>query len=115
MAYIYAKTSPQDGVIRTFRDSSTFKSDNFLNSREHVPEICLYHDDFSIANLLGNKTHKHKISAFYFALGNLPPKFKSRLKDIHLVLLSQANFVSKYGYNSILSALLKDLKKLKNA
>ena len=64
MAYIYAKTSPQDGVIRTFRESSTFKSDNFLNSKEHVPEICLYHDDFSIANLLGNKTHNIKYQPF---------------------------------------------------
>ena len=44
----------------------------------------------------------------------MPPKFKSRLKDIHLVLLSPANFVSKYGYNSILSPLLEDLKKLEN-
>ena len=114
LAHIYAETSPQNGVIKTFRDSLGFKSNTFLNSREHVLEICLYHDEFSIVNSLGNKTHKHKISAFYFVLGNLPPKFKSRLKDIHLVILSPANFVSKYGCNSILSLLLEDLKKLEN-
>ena len=114
MAHIYAETSPQTGVIKTFRGSLAFKSNKFLNSREHVLEICLYHDDFIIVNPLGNKTNKHKISAFYFVLGNLPPKFKSRLKDIHFVLLSPANSVSKYGYNSILSPLLEDLKKLEN-
>ena len=65
--------------------------------------------------LLNHWETKHtNISAFYFVLGNLPPRFKSRLKDIHLVLLSPANFVSKYGYNSILSPLLEDLKKLEN-
>ena len=101
-AHIYAETSPQNGVIKTFRDSLAFKSNKFLNSREHVLDICLHHDDFSIFNPLGSKTHKHKISAFDFVLGNLPPKFKSRLKDIYLVLLSPANFVSKYGYNSVI-------------
>ena len=113
LVHIYAETSPQCGVIKTFGDSLAFKSNKFLNSRERDSEICLYHDDFSVVNPLGNKTHKHKISAFCFVLGSLPPKFKSRLKDIHLVLLSRANFVSKYGYNSILSPLLKHLKTLK--
>ena len=68
----------------------------------------------TLALLIQWETHKHKISTFYFVLGNLPPKVKSRLKDIHLVLLSATNFVSKYGYNSILSPLLEDLKKLEN-
>ena len=95
LAHIYAEPFPQDGVIRAFSDSSASKSNNFLNAGEHVLEICLYHDDFSIVKQqLGNKTHTHKMSAFYFILGNLPPKFKSRLRDIHLVLLSPANSVS---------------------
>ena len=49
-----------------------------------------------------------------FFLGNLPSKFKPRLEGIHLVLLSPANFISKYGYNSILSPLPEDLKKFEN-
>ena len=112
LTHIYATKSPQNGVIRSFRDSLAFN--NFSNSREHVLKICLCHHDFSIAYPLGNKTCKHKISSFYFVLGNLPPKFKSTLKDIYLVLLSPTNFASKYGYKSILSTLLEDLKKLEN-
>ena len=90
------------------------KSNRFLNSRQHVSEICLYYDDFIIVNSLGNKTHKHKISVFYFVLTNFPPKLNSRLKDIYLVLLSPINFVSKYRYNSILSPLLENLNKVVN-
>ena len=90
------------------------KSNRFLNSRQHVSEICLYYDDFIIVNSLGNKTHKHKISVFYFVLANFPPKLNSRLKDIYLVLLSPINFVSKYRYNSILSPLLENLNKVVN-
>ena len=70
LAHVYAETSPQNGVIKTFRGSLAFKSNTFLNSREPVLEICLYHDDFSIVNPLGSKTHKHKISAYCLVLGN---------------------------------------------
>ena len=65
LAHNYAETS-QNGVIKTFRDSLAFKSNKFLNSREHVLEICLYHDDFSIVKPLGNKTHKHISVLFCF-------------------------------------------------
>ena len=54
LAHIYAETSLQSGVIKTFGDSLAFKSKKFLNSREHVSEISLYHDDFSVVNPVGN-------------------------------------------------------------
>ena len=95
-----AETS-QNGVIKAFRDSLAFKSNKFLNSREHVLEICLYHDDFNIVNQMGNKTHTHEISAFCF-------------RKLDTNYHQPALFLSKYGYNSILSPLLEDLKKLEN-
>ena len=55
---------------------------------------------------------KHKISAFYFVIGNLSAKFKSRLKDIHLAILSPVYLVGKYGYTKILAPLLEDLQHL---
>ena len=69
-------------------------------------EIILYHDDFEIVNPLGNKVSKYKISAFYFILGNIPSKFRSRLNDIILLLISSASFVQKYGYSEILQPCL---------
>ena len=61
---------------------------------------------------MGNKTQKYKISALYFVIGNLSAKFKSRLKDIHLAILSPAYLVGKYGYKKILAPLLEDLQHL---
>ena len=75
-------------------------------------ELCIYHDDFSIVNPLGNKTYKHKILAFHFVLGNFPSNFRSRLSDIHPILLSPASLVAKYGHRSLLSPLIEDLKNL---
>ena len=45
-------------------------------------------------------------------LGNLPAKHRSRLKSIHLLMLSPASMISKYGYKEILQPLIDDLKKL---
>ena len=99
-------------MYESFRDGAAYKNNLFLNSTPIVFELCIYHDDFSIVNPPGNKTHKHKISAFYFVLGNFPSKFRWRLSDIHLILLSPASLVAKYGYRFILSPLIEDLKNL---
>ena len=96
----------------SFRDGTACKENQLFNSEPNALQICLYHDDFNIVNPLGNKTQKYKISAFYFVIGNFANKYKSRLKDIHLCILSPATFVNKYGYEKILRPLLDDLLKL---
>ena len=83
-----------------------------LQSNPNCLEIYLYYDDFNIVNPLGNKTEKCKVSAFYFVIGSFSAKFKSRLKDINLAVLSSAVFVSKTDYKTILAPLLDDIKKL---
>ena len=105
LAYTLQQNETKNGVYKSFRDGAAYKNNLFLNSTPNVLELCIYHDDFSIVNPLGNKTHKHKISAFYFVLGNFPSKFRSRLSDIHLILLSPTSLVAKYGYGSLLSPL----------
>ena len=112
LAHILQQNENNDGVYKSFRDGAAYKNNLFLNSTPNVLELCIYHDDFSIVNPLGNKTHKHKISAFYFVLGNFPSKFRSRLNDIYLILLYPASLVAKYGYHSLLSPLIEDLKNL---
>ena len=104
--------SGSDKSILSFRDGTACKENQLFNSEPNALQICLYHDDFNIVNPLGNKTQKYKISAFYFVIGNFANKYKSRLKDIHLCILSPATFVNKYGYEKILRPLLDDLLKL---
>ena len=43
-------------------------------------------------------------------LRNVPFKYRSRLSDIHLIVLSPASYVGTYGYGSILFPLIEDLK-----
>ena len=55
-------------MFLTAYDVNAFKSNSLLNSERKTLEIVLYHDDFGIVNVLGNKTVKHKTSGFYLCL-----------------------------------------------
>ena len=61
--------------ILSFRDGTARKENQFFNSEPNALQICLYHDDFNIANPLGNETQRYKIPAFYFGIGNFSWKF----------------------------------------
>ena len=80
LAHILQQNENINGVHKSFRDDAAYKNSLFLNSTQNVLELCIYHDDCSIVNPLGNTTHQHKISEFCFVLGNFPSKFRSRLK-----------------------------------
>ena len=52
------------------------------------------------------------LGAFYFTLGNISPKYRSKLKSIQLLALVKSTLIKKYGMNTILKPVVKDLKAL---
>ena len=52
------------------------------------------------------------IGVFYFLLGNLHPKYRSKLRSIQLVALCKNRYIKKYSLNAILAPIIQDLKKL---
>ena len=102
------------GVITDFSDGELFKENKLYMEKPKSLQINLYHDDFQNNNALGNKAKKGKLSGFYFVLGNLKHEHRSRLKDIHLLTMTKATHIDKYGYGRVLAPLLKDLKSLES-
>ena len=100
------------GVISDFSDGDVYKNNELFQAKPKSLQIGLYHDDFQTLNPLGNKTKDGKFSSFYFILGNLRPEHRSRLKDIHMLTLTNATNIAKYGYESTLAPLVKDLRSL---
>ncbi|CAG5871646.1 unnamed protein product [Menidia menidia] len=45
----------------------------------------------------------------YYSLGNINPKFRSKLTAIRLLAITKSNDVSKCGVDAILKRFLKDL------
>lgn len=49
---------------------------------------------------------------FYYTLGNLPPKDRSKLSSINVVSIVETPNLGKYGMDRILQRLVHDVKKL---
>ena len=86
-----------------------------FTSGEPSLQLILYHDDFNVVSSLGKKIAKCKSSAFYFVLGNIPSKLRTRSCDINLVIIFPATLISKYGYQLNLHLFLEDLEKLETS
>ena len=50
--------------------------------------------------------------SFYFTLGNLSPKYRSKLTSIYLLALVKSTFISTYGMDVVLKPFINDMKKL---
>ena len=98
--------------LNEYSDGTCFSENELFSSDKKTLQIVLYHDDFNVVNPLGNKTVKHKISGFYFVLGNFASKYRCRLKDIHLLIVSPSFYINKYGYKRLLQPFLDDMKRL---
>ena len=60
--------------ILSFRYGNIFKNNELFCKRKEAIQIILFSDEFVPVNKIGNKTRKHKVTAFYFVLGNIPCK-----------------------------------------
>ena len=50
--------------------------------------------------------------AFYYTIGNISPKYRSRLSSIQLLALAKSNLITTYGIDIILKPFIDDVKKL---
>lgn len=52
------------------------------------------------------------IGIFYFTLGNVQPKFRSKLSTIQLVAIVESPVLMSYGMDAVLLPIVNDIKKL---
>ena len=122
------------GKLSDFCDGSYYQSHQFYVTHKNALQIFFYYDDIEVCNPLGSHTKKHKlgnhmlqncsynlvynpnvhmyIGVFYFVLGNLQPKYRSKLKAIQLVALCKTSYVKKYSLNQVLEPIIQDLTHL---
>ena len=51
---------------------------------------------------------------FYFTLGNINPKMRSKLRSIQLLAICKQKLIKQYGMNKILKPFVDDIKTLVN-
>lgn len=110
-------TVPQrsrEGFLYDFTDGALFTSHPLYSQRPNALQILLYSDEIEICNPLGPHASANKLLMFYYSLGNIDPKFRSKLAAIRLLAIAKAKDVSQWGVDVILKRILEDLTLLYN-
>ena len=91
---IHADKPPKSNDdISCFEDGSAYKESPFFQAHPKALQIHLYLDEVTVVDPLSSRVLKNKLVFVYFALGNLPPKYRSCLRHIHLL-----SIFFKYSY-----------------
>lgn len=109
---VYEGHQTRSEILEDFCDGSYFKENALFTRNRMNLQLMLYYDDFTAGNPLGNKTKQTKIGGFYFLLGNLHPKFRSKLYVIQLAILAKSDLIKKYGIDKVIDPLVQDITKL---
>lgn len=80
-----------EGTYFDFCCGATFQNNIFFKQNSLCLRLQLYVDDFEISNPLSSKSGVHKICAVYFRITNMPIEYSSKLRNIYLVCLCNAN------------------------
>ena len=95
-------------------DGELFKNDPFFLEHEDAIQIIIYHDAVEVCSPLGSHAGIHKLDMFYYTLGNLNPKVRSKHCAVRLLGIANSKVVKRYGHNAILKPVIEDLQKLEN-
>ena len=76
-------------------DGQIFRTDKFFSDHPEALQIIIYHDAVEVCNPLGSQAGKHKLDMFYYTLGNLNPKVRSKHCAIRLLGIANTKLVKK--------------------
>ena len=110
-------TVPQrsrEGFFYDFIDGALFTSHPLFSQKPNALQIILYTDEIEICNPLGSHSSANKLLMFYYSLGNIDPKFRSKLSAIRLLAIAKANDISQWGVDVVLKRIIQDLTLLYN-
>ena len=109
MDKVLQTSESKPGVYSTFRDGTNFKTNGLFKDKCINLQIALYNDDWETGNPLGTSRKKHKISAFYWSVLNLPSEYRSVLHSMQLAILCKSDDISNFGHEAVLALFLRDI------
>lgn len=112
---------PSEGGLSDYCDGKEYKTHALFSVHTKALQIHFYYDDVEMCNPLGSKAKIHKLGKLlvgevhlpmYFTLGNIRPRFRSRLSAIHVVSIVSHPDLQKYGIDAVIKPFIEDIKKL---
>ncbi|XP_059909523.1 uncharacterized protein LOC132459156 [Gadus macrocephalus] len=104
----------REGYLYDFVDGDMFRNHPLYSRKPNALQLILYTDEIEICNPLGSYTRANKLLMVYYSLGNIDPKFRSKLAAIRLLAIAKAEYVKKWGVDAVLQRILKDMDLLYN-
>lgn len=104
----------KEGVYERFCCGSVYQNSEFFKSNPLALQLKLFVDDFEPCDALKSKAGKHKTTAYYLQINNIPQKCLSKVNSIYLVALCNASD-SKNEYtntNNVLEVIVKDIQNI---
>ena len=101
-------------VLADMCDGSVFKTHPLFQVDKHAIQVIAYYDEVELCNPLGSNTKKHKLGCIFFSIGNLRPKFRSRLKCIFVTAIATNVVIQKHGMNAFLKPFVESMKTISN-
>ncbi|KAM3583191.1 uncharacterized protein V6R79_011079 [Siganus canaliculatus] len=99
----------RSGYLYDIIDGELMKSHPLFSAQPSALQIIIYSDEIEICNPLGSHASKNKLLMFYYTLGNINPKYRSKLAAIRLLAIAKTSQLSECGVNGILARLYEDL------
>lgn len=95
-----------------YYDGLYFNNHAFL--KKHPKCLCfgIYTDDFEVVNPIGSHRKKHKLTAFYWTLLNIPVELRSKLNVIQLAALAKSAYIKIHGSDKLLLDICTGLQML---
>ncbi|XP_028297234.1 uncharacterized protein LOC114459068, partial [Gouania willdenowi] len=85
----------KDGFFHDFIDGDIFKSHPLFSKFPTALQLVLYTDEIELCNPLGSRANKNKLLLIYYTLGNINPKYRSRLAAIRLLAMVKSKDISR--------------------
>jgi len=101
------------GLITDCWDGLMYKHHPLLgNNSKFTIAIQMFYDGMGTTNPLRGQSSMCNVGVFYFIVKNLPNVFNSCFSNVHLVSLCYAQDLKTYGFNSVLSKFVREMKHL---
>lgn len=115
-------------------DGERYKDHALYSTDGTALQIIIYFDELEVCNPIGSNRKKHKLGnrpsypnlpdmiynsdeflplgCFYFSLGNVHPKFRSKLAFIQLLAVVNCPLLHYHGIDKVMEKMVDDLKLL---
>ena len=90
-------------------DGTHFNCHPLFSQNSDALQIVAHYDELEVCNPLGSHVKLHKVEVVSYTLGNVHPKYRSKLRLNQLAIIATVPVIEKHGLHTILKPFIHDL------